>query len=385
MNVKDHLELFTTTVRGSDRPIGMLLGAGCATSVRPDGEPLIPGTEGMTDHIAQQIEEDGRSELWDQIISIGDFDDDTNIEAILNLVRDLRPHVGDGEIRGLDAEELAYLEKTICSEIIELVDKDLPEESGYDNLAKWIASIEREHPLEVFTTNYDLLIEQAFEKYNVPYFDGFVGARRPFFDSYSVLNDDLPSRWHRLWKIHGSINWTSDSSETSVQIWRSQSNKDEDTAVIHPSHLKYNQSRKMPYLAYLDRLKQFLNTPESVLFVNGYSFGDQHLNETITDGLQGPASTQVFAFLFRELDEYPKAKRLAKNHSDIAVFAEDAGIIGTQKAEWITTESTSGRESDAIGVEWETTDDDSLQQKFTLGDFQSFGRLLGSVLGEDNE
>jgi hypothetical protein len=150
--------------------------------------------------------------------------------------------------------------------------------------------------------------------------------------------------------------------------------------------MKYNQSRKMPYLAYLDRLKQFLNTPESVLFVNGYSFGDQHLNETITGGLQGPASTQVFAFLYSELDEYPKAQTLAKNHSDIAVFAEDAGIIGTREETWTTTDSSSDKKSDRIGVKWESSDDDdSMQQKFTLGNFQSLGKLLGSVVGGRNE
>jgi hypothetical protein len=380
MDIREHLEQFSTSIRGNERPIGVLLGAGCAKSVRVEGSPLIPDTEGMTTTIEEQIREDGRSESWERIHTVGDFGEDVNIEDILNLVRDLRPHAGSGEIRGLDREELTYLENTICEEIINLVDVELPDESGYHNLSRWMSSIKREKPVEVFTTNYDLLLEQSFEKHKIPFFDGFVGGNRPFFDSYSVLNDELPSRWNRLWKIHGSVNWASDESGESIEIWRSHSDE-ENTAVIHPSHMKYSQSRKMPYLAYLDRLKQFLNKPEGVLFVVGYSFRDQHLNETIVDGLQGPPSTQVFAFLYSELDEYSNAKELAKKSSDLSVFAEDAGIVGTQRQEWEHRESDSNPEDDAIGLRWVDEEENQWRQQFTLGDFQEFGRFLGSVIG----
>lgn len=381
MNIKDHLEQFSASIRGNERPIGMLLGAGCAKSVRVDGSSLIPDMSGMTTAVEEQIHEDGRLETWEQIHRIGDFDDNANIEDVLNLVRDLRPHAGTGEIRGLDAEELAYLENTICETIVELVDVELPsDEAGYHNLATWMSSIEREEPVELFTTNYDLLLEQALEEQNVPFFDGFVGGHRPFFDSYAVLNEELPSRWNRLWKIHGSVNWASDESGSSLEIWRSL-NDEENTAVIHPSHMKYNQSRKMPYLAYLDRLKQFLNKPEGVLFVVGYSFRDQHLNETIIDGLQGPPSTQVFAFLYSELDEYSDAKELAKQNSDLSIFASDAGIIGTQRQEWETHESDSNPGENTTGLRWEEQEGDEWRQHFTLGDFQGFGRFLNSVIG----
>ena len=40
-----------------------------------------------------------------------------------------------------------------------------------------------------------------------PHFDGFVGSREPFFDIASIEQDEIPRRWARLWKLHGSINW----------------------------------------------------------------------------------------------------------------------------------------------------------------------------------
>ncbi|MGQ3331052.1 SIR2 family NAD-dependent protein deacylase [Halorubrum sp. FL23] len=382
MNIRKHLEQFSASIRGDERPVGMLLGAGCAKSVWVDGSPLIPDMRGMTTAVEERIRDEGYSESWERIHTIGEFDEENaNIEDILNLVRELRPHAGREEIRGLTAEELEYLEDSICSKIIELVDKELPDtESGYHSLAAWMSSIERKEPVEVFTTNYDLLLEQAFEEQNVPFFDGFVGGHRPFFDSYSVLNDELPSRWNRLWKIHGSVNWASEKSDSSIEIWRSL-NEGEDAAVIHPSHMKYSQSRKMPYLAYLDRLKQFLNKPEAVLFVVGYSFRDQHLNETIIDGLRGPPSAQVFAFLYSELKSYSNAQEIAKQNADLSVFAKDAGIIGTQKQEWESSESDSDPGSDTIGLDWEEVESNQWQQQFQLGDFEEFGNFLGSVIG----
>nr|WP_256378754.1 DUF87 domain-containing protein [Bradyrhizobium sp. URHD0069] len=52
--------------------------------------------------------------------------------------------------------------------------------------------------MELFTTNYDLLLEEAFERSRAPYFDGFTGGREPFFDPVTVASNDLPARWTRI-------------------------------------------------------------------------------------------------------------------------------------------------------------------------------------------
>lgn len=113
----------------------------------------------------------------------------------------------------------------------------------------------------------------------------------------------------------------------------------------------------------------------------GYSFRDQHLNETIMDGLRGPPSTQVFAFLYSELEEYSNAREIAKQNADLSVFAKDAGIIGTQKQEWESSESDSDPGSDTIGLDWKEVESNQWQQQFQLGDFEEFGNFLGSVIG----
>lgn len=71
--------------------------------------------------------------------------------------------------------------------------------------------------------------------------------------------------------------------------------------LIYPSILKYDQSRKMPFLAMTDRLTTFLLKPHAVLFVYGYSFGDEHINDTIINALKVNQSENVEALMYEIL------------------------------------------------------------------------------------
>ena len=100
------------------------------------------------------------------------------------------------------------------------------------------------------------------EERRVPYFDGFVGSDNAFLDLESMAEDDLPPRWARLWKIHGSINWWMTDKK---KLRRSRDKGEGEQLLIYPSHLKYEQSRQMPYYAMLDRLRVFLRSDQCVL------------------------------------------------------------------------------------------------------------------------
>jgi hypothetical protein len=249
-------------------------------------------------------------------------------------------------------------------------------------MANWIGSISREHPVEIFTTNYDLLIEQALERSRVPYFDGFIGSRFPFFDSYAIDFDILPPRWARIWKIHGSINWRRKSGEQVFRIWRADTTEG-DEVVIHPSHLKYEQSRRMPYLALMDRLRNFLSTPSSALFIVGYSFRDQHLNDVMVQSLQGSSSSSAFALLYSDLDKYPAARTLAQARANLSVFATDQAVIGTRLAEWSPSKIKPESSLPTGAITWNTDDNEDAgwTAKFNLGDFAIFGQFLQEISG----
>ena len=277
------------------------------------------------------------------------------------------------------------LDQSICKQVKEVVNQTLPaNDTPYHALASWIQAISRDKPVEIFTTNYDLLLEQALEEQRVPYFDGFVGSDSAFLDLESMAEDDLPARWARLWKIHGSVNWWMTKGE---KIRRCRDNVAGEQLLIYPSHLKYDQSRQMPYYAMLDRLRAFLRSDQCVLISCGYSFADQHINAYIGQGLSGNPNAACVGMIFNDRADAPKAIDLAKRHPNLTLLAADGGVIGTIERNWF-----SAVEKDpllyypiavaAAGTELSAgrTKAPKNQSKWLLGDFGAFGKLLAHQL-----
>jgi len=386
------IDLLQQSLSQNKRPLGFLLGAGCPAAIKVDiGNmklPLIPDIEKLTIAVCDKIS--SRKECSAQLKAVSeqcskDGCNNPNIEDILSHIRGLRAVAGKDTIRGLSALELDQLDDEICNVINDLVDKSLPDSStAYHRMAAWIDATEREMPVEIFTMNYDLLTEQALEELRVPYFDGFSGARQSFFDIRAMEQDTLPARWARLWKLHGSINWYQDPSMGVIRgVPRGQHKK----RVIHPSHLKYDQSRKMPYFAMTDRLRAFLRQPSSVLVICGYSFRDDHINAELIQGLQSNSTAISFAILYGELNKYEKAISLCNERSNLSLLGADEGIIGTRRAPWLTfsADQQVGIDNSWIElVDATSCNDQSIKKsKLLLGDFKIFGDFLQELIGSN--
>lgn len=365
------------------RSVGFFIGAGCPLSVRVGTGPLIPDVAGLTriinDHFQSSPLKDDWSTLLGAVAAGGGPSD--NIELILSFIRQLAAVAGPDSVRGLDAKTLNLIDAEICKVISTQVDKALPDQNtAYHNLAIWARSIRRAKPVHLFTTNYDLLIEQAFEESAAPYFDGFVGTRQAFFDLGAVEDEDLlPPRWARLWKIHGSLNWrlTSDGK----RVVRSSETPDTTTSyLIYPSHLKYDQSRKMPYLAMLDRLKAFLLQPNAVLFMSGYSFSDEHINDVICRSLEANPTAQVFALVYGDLAEerYEKARVCGCRMPNLSVLGEFSAVIGRVDGPWraLADDVPASIPPGAVGKHADG------RTQVGLGDFAKFGTLIRYLTGE---
>ena len=273
------------------------------------------------------------------------------------------------------------MDVAICEKIRKVVSKPLPtSDTAYHALASWIQAIPRERPVEIFTSNYDLLLEQALEEQLVPYFDGFIGSDSAFLDLDSMVEDDLPPRWARLWKIHGSINWWMTSKH---KIRRSRDHVKGEQLLIYPSHLKYDQSRQMPYYAMLDRLRAFLRTGQCVLVTCGYSFGDEHINAIIAQGLSGNSNAACLGMIFNDRNDVPKGIELAKRHGNLTLLAADGGVVGTIDRVW---DSTVKQDNPAYPIAVATdvsagpTTAPANRRKWLLGDFSALGRLLAHQL-----
>lgn len=372
------------------KPLGIFIGAGCPMAIKAGTggtSPLIPDIAGITTLIRAEL---AKSKDCDPILKIveehfkKDGRDNTTVEDMLTHVRALRAVAGKDEVRGLSAEQLDQLDDRICQVIHQVADKTLPNaETPYHRIASWVDAVRRGNPIEIFTTNYDLLMEQAFEDSRVPYFDGFAGVRKPFFDLRAMEEDMLPPRWARLWKLHGSINWY---QVPDKGVFRGTTQADAGSKrVIHPSHQKYEQSRRMPYLAMIDRLRAFLKQPTATLILCGYSFRDEHINEVILQGLECTQTAIAFALLFEEIDNYPQAVALACKRSNLDILARNGAVISSQKSKWLEKDAESVSVDNGKGVKWTPIDpanaNSKLRAEFTLGDFEVFGQFLHELVG----
>jgi len=237
--------------------IGLLVGAGAPAGIYAPGadKPLIPDVAGLTAKTLEALKDDYGTTLD----AVRQEIDRPNIETILSRVRSLAGVIGETKVHGLDGGGYKGLSESICKQIGIIVNQPLYEGSSpYSDFVTWISGTGRDHPVEIFTTNYDMLFEQALERMRAPYFDGFTGARQPFFDPSSVANNDLPARWTRLWKLHGSLGWTANTRGEVIRTGNESA-----THLVFPEHLKYEQTQKAPYSALFDRLRAFLMTKDT--------------------------------------------------------------------------------------------------------------------------
>lgn len=410
------------TLSQDKKPVGFFISAGCPLAVSmPEGEwPLIPDVAGLTKFIKDEVVKetsavegarslaDAYIQLIKEVVKTGKTN--PNIEDILSFLRGMMQiSKGAIEIRGFSEAELQNLEKIVCQKIAEKLNVQLPNnKTAYHKLAKWVSNIDRDTPIEIFTTNYDLLLEEAFESLKVPYFDGFVGTRFPFFDLRAVEDNLIPNHWTRLWKIHGSINWY---LKDNKEVYRSTSLQESDSYIIHPSHLKYDQSRKMPYLALIDRLNKFLRQSSAVLILSGYSFSDDHLNDTILNALRANPTAMVIALLYGDLTttsiekdgeetivkttfNYEKALNLAENRSNLSIWTLDEAVIGGLRAKWKPTKLDFEAEENIANAvktkdiiilngEGKETGEKTREYEFYLGDFDVLGDFLQELVGKE--
>ena len=374
-------------------PVGFLLGAGCPCSIKvpdPDGSPLIPDARGLTKAVVDRSSVTDMADSFQRLqkMLVEDGQKDPTIEHMLTRVRAMETVVGNAKVRGFSVSDLQQLEQSICRTISSMVNKQLPESTTtpYHSLVRWIG--QRTNRTVIFTTNYDLLIEQAFEALQAPFFDGFIGSYQPVFDQYAMEQDDLPARWALVCKLHGSINWRFIHRRNTIVRSLDETG---DELLIHPSHLKYTESRRMPYLVMLDRLKAFIGNDRkpAALFTIGYSFSDEHINDTIADSLRANPSAVCYALQYGKLSAYPQVDSLAERCSNLHVLALDEAVTAGRRSCWETCSREQIEQLDGAfrspSSEEETSkagsegvDGDEVAVEFRLGDFDIFGHFLAS-------
>jgi hypothetical protein len=382
-----------------DKPIAFLIGAGASTAVLDsEGEPLIPSVAGLGRHceVAIRALGDTFGDAWDRIVAdVEATRPACNIEEILSNVRGKIAAIGPGDVlAGLDGDGLREMESTIRRTISELArpaSARIPALLPHHDLARWIRRTDRATPVEIFTTNYDTLIERGLEDERVPIFDGFVGSRQPFFLAQSLSNDTLApgSRWVRLWKVHGSVNWSWQSLEGRARrIVRGPENVEGE--LILPSFHKYDESRKQPYVAMLERLGRVLaERDDGILITVGYSFGDEHINSVIFDALEASERLHVFALQFSDLSDDHELVVRAMTRRNLIVYGPGRAVVGSVSGDWRLHQEVDRRLAPLMDIPFDSdalvpgTDEPARTGGFRLGDFKWFARFVDTIAGSD--
>lgn len=300
-----------------------------------------------------------------------------NIEDVLNhtrRIRELTNDKADKEYRGINGESAHALDTHICKQIHATIttSEEKADLSVPKRFLSWLNILDRQHTKEIFTTNYDLVIERSLEAGRIPYFDGFVGSYEPFFWQESVTRcatpNDITSNWIRLWKIHGSLSWfwkdhPGDKSHQIVRVGKfDKASHPDQELVIYPSKEKYDSSRKQPFVAYFDRLHAYLLDGEHFFIVAGYSFSDQHINDIIFNCLRQNKRLFCLVLLFKD-EEVESLHKIASTYMNFSAFGPTKVLVGGALMEW---EFRKGALKDG-----ETSDHyfDEATQKLKLGDF----------------
>lgn len=389
---REHIRGIHQILISDKKRIGFLFGAGSsfATGIPAIYVPVI--TE-MTNQVVAGVVNDSpqvTSAVGEIKKEIGDAQ--FNIESLLSTIEAKRAVIGKGTLNGLTAlgfSDLATLVKKHIVKRVSVHEALTPEDKGklaHSKLSSWVSKARRRFPAEIFTTNYDYLFEIALEGSGIPYFDGFSGSYEPFFCPEAVEDIEAYSHLVKLWKMHGSLGWTYRERDKAVVRMPKAS---EESFLIYPSHLKYNTSKKQPYVGLIDRLCTFLQQDDAVLITCGYSFGDSHINERITTSLRRGANSHVIAMYYDQYKdrESKNAHALADTNNEargmathatggkMSVYGLRHAVIGGKFGEWRLRDEPKMNESIRISQYFD--EDASLPSK-EAGDHKGDERWEGT-------
>ena len=239
------------------------------------------------------------------------FDYDKTLEDELLQLKDLFRGKSKEEQLNILLTFKKYFELTcnknisIVSEIISKIKNDLL--NNYVNsidynkliyheiLIRKLRNINSLNKVKLFTTNYDLAFECSLDKLSIDYLNGFTGFVNRKFNIRSFQENGKI----KLYKVHGSINRkyeNNDIVEKQPLIINGKL-KDEtcnNDIMIFPTSNKIEETFNAPYSELMREMLNILDTGSNVLFVLGYRYKDDHINDILFKSLNNPNNIYYF-------------------------------------------------------------------------------------------
>lgn len=189
--------------------------------------------------------------------------------------------------------------------------------------------------LNIFTTNYDRVIEYGSELAGIRLIDRFVGSVNPVFRSSRLQVDMhynppgirgepryLEGVVHYS-KLHGSLDWSAKDGivrryalpygAQDICKYLEEGCKN---LLVYPNSAKDKETSEYPYVELFRDFAASVCRTNSTIVVYGYSFGDDHINRVIADMLTIPSTHLVIISFDDQGDRikhfYERVKRPAQ-------------------------------------------------------------------------
>ena len=363
--LRTHIEPWLTSLFQSEH-LSLLVGSGLTTAVQyaacgssDNGMGVGKSFSVFSDNIAQAASNSairtGRetANIEDQIrvaneliAGLSILKDNSDFPEIGAKLETLSSELND--ILNCFANNISAIERSIV-----LADPQ-KREAAFNKLVMFIMSFASRtgtrDRLNIFTTNYDRLIEAGADVAGLRFIDRFVGALSPVFRS-SRLDIDMhynppgirgEPRYlegvARFTKLHGSLDWINVENdirriglpfgaETLKPFLEAAGlSTDFTSLMIYPNSAKDRETAEYPYVELFRDFAASLCRPNSTLVTYGYSFGDDHINRVIRDMLTIP-STHLVA-----IDYSDSTGRIMKNFEAWGRQSQMSLIIGKDTA-----------------------------------------------------
>ena len=202
--------------------------------------------------------------------------------------------------------------------------------------------------VNIFTTNFDMFMEDSCERLVIPYNDGFAGQINP---NFSVANFNKIQRYKSLQfdntsdiplfniiKLHGSVSWQEKnekivySNGNHIAYDLCDENKTDDyfdkgykkIAVINPNAEKHFETvLDTNYASMLRKFTLELEKENSVLMLIGFSLADKHIKNLLYGVMKSNPTLVVIYFSYSQYDETAD-KLNEKRNSNLYVISPEA-------------------------------------------------------------
>ena len=301
MRIEDFVAKTKTGIHG----LGFLFGAGTSYE---SGYPLVSG---LTKHAIGGLTSEEMDALHEALAAnelTYDAESATpDIEEISDLVTE---HFTNSKAKKFSQLE-DRLRKLVSEVILDVYDPDISEHVNFFESLKR-RSFSRATTVWIFTTNYDLLIEDAAAEVGVKIINGFCGATNRFFSEkdFSLVQGTTHAQRFtednclsvRLVKLHGSASWYNNGSKV-FEKHPAQIDPGLERCMVLPRRRKVVETLSHPYDRLFSLASSIIGRQCGNIISSGFSFSDDHINSLLINPKVETGSITLANFCFNEWSE----------------------------------------------------------------------------------